>query len=640
MMARYSSDLTLTILGPFLTSGGGVESYGLDRTFRRNRHNRPVIPASHIKGKLRMAVEELETVVSSELKKALNLDIVDLFGKETGEGVYVPEAGMLRFTDLVCLGATPPQSVRMRVAIHHESGTAAENLLRSSEDLFRSGGQTTWRGKVSFVAVDDRRAGEILTILRLGISWLTNLGAEKGVGYGRLQRGWVASLVRHRPQSEDISALGTGSVMHLRIKALEPLMTGGVKKRRTNFVESEQVLTGGLIKGALAEALNREFGVQPVYGKLSAAVAETFQGFEDLAAYYDVIRISHGFPAPEGKARPVRIPLSTVKIGSVLMDVALEGEDALMEKALGRKHVPLVGGQAPVYQIDWKPSQFPYFDGATPKQIFSTRTEIDDVSQRALEGKLFTYSSICPEDKTGNPIEWVCNVDVSRIVEEDVRQRVKEQLAKALQSHLVRLGKQARRVAVTVHDGPAPAAVATKDLVDGGVILVVLQTDTLMLQPDSVRDLKPTETLHALYDAYWHDISVEGGQAALELDDFFACQTFQGGYLYHRYLGAVERSENPESYRPYYLTGAGSVFRLRVQDAEAARRCLARWQARGLPLMTWAQEEYGLGDHETWQACPFVPENGYGEIMVNMAWHWDGMAGVVAEALKSTGGGQ
>jgi hypothetical protein len=44
--------------------------------------------------------------------------------------------------------------------------------------------------------------------------------------------------------------------------------------------------------------------------------------------------------------------------------------------------------------------------------------------------------------------------------------------------------------------------------------------------------------------------------------------------------------------------------------------------ALGLPLPVWALAEYGQYNRELWETCPFVPENGYGEIAVNLAWHW------------------
>jgi hypothetical protein len=125
--------------------------------------------------------------------------------------------------------------------------------------------------------------------------------------------------------------------------------------------------------------------------------------------------------------------------------------------------------------------------------------------------------------------------------------------------------------------------------------------------------------LHGAYAAYWDELS--GG--ALTLDDFFAHQGFEGGYRYHRYLGAAERKNRPNNYRPYYLTLSGSLFKLRVTDEIKAPKLLIQWMSSGLPLPKWALAEYGQYNRPLWETCPFVPENGYGEIAVNLAWHWD-----------------
>jgi len=157
-----------------------------------------------------------------------------------------------------------------------------------------------------------------------------------------------------------------------------------------------------------------------------------------------------------------------------------------------------------------------------------------------------------------------------------------------------------------------------------GEILLTLQADAIMLNPEDVRLLVIGEDLFQHYGNFWKEISGrDGAGPCLELVDYFAHQNFQGGYLYHRYFGASEREQNPDHYYPYYLTGAGSVFRLRVADENAARLCLQRWEHIGLDLPAWVLQVYGQYGRDLWQNCPFVPENGYGEIAVNLNWHWD-----------------
>jgi hypothetical protein len=157
----------------------------------------------------------------------------------------------------------------------------------------------------------------------------------------------------------------------------------------------------------------------------------------------------------------------------------------------------------------------------------------------------------------------------------------------------------------------------------GDLVLVTLQTDTVMLDPNNVRSLAVGSDLNALYGDYWRLLSDDGSGPALVLKDFYAYQNFAGGYRYHRYLGAAERRSAPNRYRPFYLTGAGSVFKLEVTDANRAWQILDQWTQQGLDLPAWAVTEYGRSGFALWQTCPYLPENGYGEIAVNLRWHWD-----------------
>jgi hypothetical protein len=54
---------------------------------------------------------------------------------------------------------------------------------------------------------------------------------------------------------------------------------------------------------------------------------------------------------------------------------------------------------------------------------------------------------------------------------------------------------------------------------------------------------------------------------------------------------------------------------------EAARQWLEDRLPLGLPIPEWAIHHYSLGNPnqpETyWRRCPFVPENGWGEFLVN-----------------------
>ena len=604
MNNHYHITITLKVLGPFLTSAVNPQEYGVDRWFFRNEQGALTIPASHFKGKLRMALEEL-----AELGDFVRGEDIDRwFGRPSGDerGHYEPRPGKLRFGHLV--GETPQETAyRTRVSIHPVTQTAAENLLRTVEDPIPSGEVATFSGLVQFVTADAEEAKRIARALRLALVWLPHLGAEKGVGFGRLQWAQVSEPQAAPPQQKPLAFL-SGDALHFHLKPLEPILVGGVKSRRSNFVVSRRELSGGVIKGALAEALNEAFGIEPLARKIEPTEAHRYPGYEHLVAHFSAIRISHAFPALAGSPRPVRKPIS----------LASYGPDAVYDTALATDEDLLRQGKAPAFFVDWKGWE-PYAGGAEPRMVYVTRTAIDDVTRRAAESQLFTYAFMAPVDERDQELAWIGNVSFAGIEDEAARQAAKKEFIDALRTLPLRLGKLGRPVDIMLNNGFATPALERKPGLVDGLAIVTLQTDAIMLEAEAVARLQPHEDLHALYAAFWQEIS----DGALILEDFFAHQGFEGGYLYHRKLGAAERQQAPNRYRPYYLTRAGSVFRLKAQDEARAEALLARWQQQGLPWPQWAKTAYGAYDRAYWENCPFVPENGYGEIIVNLAWHWE-----------------
>lgn len=609
MTQCYTCTINLIVLGPFLTAATGPDQYGVDKSAHRDFRGQLVIPASHLKGKLRSALEELEPFLD-----AGHPDRKTLFGAPSTEGSYEPIPAVLQFTDLIC-SVNGDEDTRTRVTINRVSQTAGQNLLREVEIPFASGSETPLSGEVIFNAPDFATATRTANLIRLGLLWLATVGAEKGVGFGRLKSVQIGAPT---PDTTSVT-IGIPAVpgsLHLRITAREPLLVGGIKSRRTNYVASKQELPGGLLKGALCRALNEAHGIRPVTRPLDESCMVDFPAFKALVKHFSKIRVTHAWPALVGSPRPVRLPLSTVEHnGALAGDLALSDERA-----------PLVQERfSPAYFGDAK--NLKRYEGfAEPAELFITRSEIDDVSQRTAESQLFTYQFYAPYTFDGEqerPIEWICNVDFAAITNPAEQGAARQQFAVAVKQHLHRMGKLSRQVDVAVCDGGArPAAKSYplfQDPIQDDLALVTLQSSAIMLDPNTVRSLLLGQDLHEVYAKYWHDIS----DGALALDDFFAHQGFEGGYLYHRYLGTAERTNRPHQYRPYYLTLAGSLFKLRVADKINAPKLLTRWLSCGLPLPKWALAEYGQYNRAIWENCPFVPENGYGEIAVNLAWHWE-----------------
>jgi hypothetical protein len=574
--------------------------------------DRLVIPASHLKGKLRSSLEELDPFFDTIERPNLKA----LFGTKSAEGSYEPLPAMVHFNDLVGANSDTKRT-RTRVTINRTSQTAKQNLLREVDDLFASGTEIIFNGEVTFCASDSADANRLASVLQLGLQWLATVGSEKGIGFGRVKSAKVSAPTEISASSIPTFA-GKSDALHMRIKAHEPLLAGGIKSRRTNYVVSRQELSGGLIKGALAAALNEVHNVNPATRPLDAIYADEFPGFEALVRHFSSICVTHARPTHVNGPRPIRLPLSAVEYEELQVGNMDDGKSRVGDVALSNERTPIMHGRhSPAYYGDAKKLDR-YVGLAEPAELFVTRSEINDVSQRTAEGQLFTYQFYAPCTKEKKPIEWVCNVNFDTILEPAERKAALQQFATAVQQHLHRLGKLSRAVTVAVIDGPATPAVNNRALIEDGLVLVTLQSDAIMLAPEVVRSLPLGQDLNEVYSAYWFELS----DGALTLDDFFAHQGFEGGYRYHRYLGAAERKSRPHNYRPYYLTLAGSLFKLRVTNEINASKLLTRWLSGGLPLPKWALNEYGRYNRPIWETCPFVPENGYGEIAVNLAWHW------------------
>jgi hypothetical protein len=71
------------------------------------------------------------------------------------------------------------------------------------------------------------------------------------------------------------------------------------------------------------------------------------------------------------------------------------------------------------------------------------------------------------------------------------------------------------------------------------------------------------------------------------------------------------------------LTEAGSLFLLQPANdvsEDVGKKLIEDWLAHGLPLKGAVLDYYQIDKDESrqWQNCPFIPQNGYGEIAVNL----------------------
>lgn len=240
------------------------------------------------------------------------------------------------------------------------------------------------------------------------------------------------------------------------------------------------------------------------------------------------------------------------------------------------------------------------------KRELRVRTAINRDRQRADDGMLFAYEMI-------KLVSCNCTgyVDLHR-VDPVQKQIVAEQLAALLGRGLPGSAK--------TEDSRSqrclkPASESPKGTRSGGM-LDTLPTDASVAGRSFAFDPGVGSVeLNALYQQVFDDFLVRSGVSTgtVKLNRLFAAtQAMYGGYLVHCF-------QKPATDRPYYpflLTEAGSVFVLSCTDPALKKQVqpvIESWMYHGLPLPSWAADRYG----NDWRTCPFVPENGFGEIMAS-----------------------
>jgi len=629
-------EITLKVKAPFLCAATGTSAWGLDAVFERNHNNQPIIAWTHVAGKLREAWKELR-----EQEKYIE----DHLGKRSEnkkKGDYEPHRGDVELTDF-SLTLKPGESLKQngtlrRIRMDPKRGVVDPGAMLTVEDLFGSGRVTEWKGKATFPAADKKTAEDLRDKILIGLRWITRLGADKTVGYGELTE---VILDKFTPTEAEVKPEELDdSVLRLKITASEPLLIGGVRIK-DNYLTSEDVFSGAVIKGALAQCLRLRLQLPENVAIDGSNQTIKNAGLETLAKHYEDIRFTSAFPSRDAGKRPVVKPLSLVKDGSKeVWDCAGEDDQSFRmgkSKAAGEaeQEDPKKLCQAPAFAIDWKDHEGvnDEFGWRMPKRFARTQTAIDGEARRAGEDQLYTYEYICPTDGDNQPVSWLGNVYLPKITDATEKKKLAGQLAFVLNNWFDRLGKRNGCIECKTEKGAWPRPDKVKSTVTSdGTVFVTLQTDTLMADPAALKNGSADELSDA-YKKYWQEAS--GG--AYQMVRFFADQRLAGGYV-----GMRARAKNNDKYLPFFLTKGGSVFVLKkngagdpskikkiIEDCDDGasgvtksdeEKILAVWQVKGLPPPQWALESYGKENNSRldWRYCPFTRENGYGEVAVNI----------------------
>ena len=625
--------ITMTIRAPFLTKSSAPMDFGLDAVLAMDNKQRFYIPGTLIIGKLREAWQELASLSVDNFKP----EMADWLGEKSDpnqsddvpEETVLPQRKRLYIEDLVLTETLNEKqekrqnSPNFRIRMDAERGVVEHGAYIATERPFIAGEEVTFEGIARFLFKNEKDTKKLITHLKIGLQWLTQLGANRTIGFGEVIKVEVKQVELEKVKIKPITT--NLSQYDLRIIPQTPFC---VAERRIagNLFQSSEVIPGNVLKGTIANMWITLMGAK------ENLVTESLDASRPhLCRHFDKLRFTHAFPGKQ-ENRPVKSPLSLVKVGKQVYDVALCEGPVLIKNA------------APEFAVDWKDNSDvqKMFGWPKIKQELRVRTAIEGEKRRALENQLFAYEMIVPE----NGIAWYASLDLADVQEKE-RLKVVEELQSLLAQGVTGLGKTKAYTHINLLAEPAIAKAHQSRLeLEEGVWIITLQTPALLCDPNELtaqekqsqnrqkskpsflqrltKKTPPSEKpdaaivnqaakLNQAYAKVWQQLS----DGKLQLERFFATQSLTGGY----YLW--KRFQKNMPYQPYLLTDAGSVFVLKhTGDIDDAQAVIDKWLKCGLSLPSWAIKRYQLGEekqeYQYWTLCPYIRHNGYGEIAVNL----------------------
>lgn len=587
-MLNVELTVKLTVAAPFSTRSSEMGDIGVDSPLARTHAGRPYVPGTLVKGRLRQSWQELHSAAGERFDP--NVD--ELLGKPTANdtlqrnGDVEPRRGRLYFSDFSLSQELDKAPQITRIQMDAALGSVRKGSYQVIETPSISGERLVFTGSIRYCALDPEGVKQIINYVETGLRWTTGLGAERTVGFGRLID--VAVEEKTTPIVESGSgATSSSNELYLLIKFGGPFC---VAKRRIsdNLFQSDIVIPGAVLKGAVA------FNWSVLRGKQGARIAEGFDPERpELSRHFEKVRFRQALPCSaneDRKATPVFPPLSLARAGDSLYDVLLCDQPKLID------------GKTAAFRIDWKDDAEAVvlrdFGWPQVKTQLRVRTAISGSQRRAEESMLFAYEQV----QTGD-LQWSARIDLHAVPENDCA-RAEAQLRSLLALGIHGLGKTKVSGQVTI--GESIPSAGAKAEVGNDLVAITLQSPAILCDPRRITRASGQQELLEAYSEAWDDISSK----TLKLVRYFAHQSLAGGFYLHK------RFQPGKDYAPWLLTDPGSVFLLRKQSG-GADGWIETSAQNGLELPAWARERYG--NH--WTTCPYLAENGYGEIAVNLDVH-------------------
>jgi len=678
MSLRFT--IRITTQGPFLTAGEGAAALGVDVSRARDACGKPVIPGSHVAGRLREALVRLWLLAhppSVETAQGAGRDDPgqelafreraawslgdDQAGKLFGRAASGPRStgspglpSRLRFSRFrrVEAGTTPAKLPLLhRIGMDRTRRTAQDQAL-AFLDAGAHGMTETWEGTVEAdLPAGDRGYLEVLLLACLhDLRAFGSLGSQRSIGMGRIREvslrsgtgepgenrsvldvdrlasglDWLGKLAEGPGSGHSRTAATQGSFdamtrFRVRVRLCSPLVVGDYNPS-DNLFETRDDIPGSVLKRALADLWLADQGRSADNGWVGDP------GF-------DAIQVRFGFPVADADQadRPWPYPFTTYAWknwrwpeddpgakppGDVLR------EDAARKGASFQTHS---GESRRQFATDveclsgWAPGG----KGATfrPDHVLISRTAIDPLRQGSAESMLFSYRAVAESRRilaSDGGESW----EPQRYLFEVRCPESLKVTVRQLLTRVTALGKGWRRgfgeVKVEAVDELDPSPVPAGP---GNIVPVMLATEALLLPPDL--GIPVGSPLQDRYRQAWcsvlHRLSVPGTDA---MDGILHVD---GVYVGHRLRGAVTAS-GPNQGPPILLTRAGSVFLLRFEGLEETvlQELLRRLEDRGAEIpghLDRVEQRWGC-------FCPYRASNGYGEVVLFHPVHGFDMEGV------------
>ncbi len=590
--------IEITLASPFVTRGLNPADTVIDTSLPRDGQGRVVLPGSLVQGTIRDALETIAKRVNGLLTlegvaRDLDADIALLFGTESGKRTprdpgevtdrrvnNTPERALLAFSDLA---ATTPERGSgsdgvghqfIRVEIDDDLGAVREGHIQRIELPWPIGTPVAFAGEITLRPHPDAEPARVKALLDLGLRLVPALGAVKSAGFGERLGHTIEDAIE---VTVSPTAAARGRTDLTFALGLDRPFLVAATRAADNVYRGSEVIPGGVIKGALAEALKAA-------GAMDGAMAD----------FLARLTITHAFPASKAAmndpaTRRRVLPLSLVMAGKKPVDILCDGGASRLADGLR-------------FEVDWKEGEHEAafavlgWDDEAPERDVRTHTAIDRErgaakwDQEAQAGMLYSTSAVKPDG-----FEWIGRLALDP--PDDDRLGV---VMAILEQGLPGIGKTAAIARASWLAEPPPQPEPLKGR--GGeppFYALTLQTPALL---NDLGALRNGVAIGDDYARYWRG-------RGYRLVRFFAHQKLAGGHLALRYPPRADR------YDVYLVTEPGSVFLVTpdpsLGTAVADLGTLLRFGLLPDPSIT----------RRHWTECPFLPENGFGGIACNVVDH-------------------